>query len=506
MLDFIKKLFCTPIEEEGDPIKNSKPDYTIPAVAYEPVSGAVPGAADDACSSVMVLVEAIKQSRRCEEGVQQEVETAIDDGSMPISDLVSLAAMAFSNHLISLYASGEAVPACDLASLAEHFLNQPKAMDALSGARIAHKPIIASAVLSCMDDCGTLDRTLTGERLSKAFDEVCRSDLYGTERALVKLWSKVFVASVSFADEVPSSLVGFATGSKTHGAMVTSRISDLNRGSRNWAWMRSDDRERLRSFSAVVLEAIAESFPSDYVALITLGHIYLGSGRYDDARDCFRRALAVQVALGASKKEICDANLAIVRTYDSQVKFMKKSHCFDRDEIGEVEVEARRSYKDLITLANSSGVPIEGYLQHFIRFLKNNRRFREAEDAVMSMEAGYRRCLEEGMLYSSMNARRPVDVARYQNFPRAIECYVKAWHMLMESEIDPCPSVMISVLYPLASALRYSGDMESAYNVAMFGLSIKPDSKLLQIIEQTGHDVRACAKGSSRLPLLLTSA
>ena len=447
-----------------------------------------------------------KKVSKVDEATQAMVERLVDTEMIGAGELVELVHAAFSNYALARIIDGEGEPPADLESLACCIINQPKVMSVLDAAQEATKPVVASAVFAGLGANGCLNRGIACEVLSAGFEMLAEIDSDKSFSNRMAHWNGIFMASISFSDRVPDSLIAFAVQNPRQSKAVTSRVSKVNHASRSWEWANFEDLDRASKFCVFVLESIVKADPEDYVAFIALGNVYLDANRHVEARGCFRKAAAIQAQLGFGHKDLCDAKLAIARTYASQVKFMKKSHNCTREEVRFVMVEAREGYASLIDSAVAHGIDCDAYYQHYVRFLKNNGLFRDAEEIVQQMAPGWRRSLEEGMLYSSINARRPDDVARFTDFPHAIACFVDAWHKLDKSESRQSSKAKASVLYPLANALFNSGDEQSALEVAKYGLATLGEKRFLGIIKKAGNGVCLPDCGATKMPALLERA
>jgi len=294
-----------------------------------------------------------------------------------------------------------------------------------------------------------------------------------------------FVSALSLCSEMPEELCSFANLDKGTRCAMTQRITFLNKAIKDWDWVDQDVRRRYAVYAKCILDSIIDQSPDDLVAATVLGHVLEDAGDYLGAREAFRKALDMQVTAGCSPDDICHKRMSLINTLLSERKHLLKTHASIRERQN-LEWEIRREFDSLIGYAQEQGRDADGYIQSYARFEKSGKHFNKADDLLGQMAEGYRKHLDQAMLFSSPDAPQ-YGQAQYCDYEKALGLYQRAWGDI-GGEANKDSIKKISILYPLANTLKNMGRNQDALDICTYGLSFRKEPKLISIKESLLSD------------------
>ncbi len=325
------------------------------------------------------------------------------------------------------------------------------------------------------------------QHLSESFAALVVQEPYCLDKSGVHLWGRYLMVAVQVCRSVPASLLEYVRGDRTRRCSITSYLSKCIKCYRKWDWASEAEKARFVEYAEAVLLAIVDADPSDHVALFELAQLYEGEERYGDAEQCYHEAVArLESQDEANHESYCKLVMSSIKCQERMCK--KAAFGGDRKRAGEIARGIIEQYDSLIACAESNGVESDGFKQGLARFQKNRKDFAGAQRTLQSMQDGFRKYLELGMLHSSDNLKRHRYGYLYLDYDKAVSFYVKAWNALKDSGQPVDPRAKMTVLHPLASALFNAGRKQESYDVCLYAKTIRKEPRVDALLRRLEGD------------------
>ena len=427
---------------------------------------------------------------------QRALESLIDGNHLSDEEAVQISATLFTGWQVAH--ADELPKGISLICLVDHFKTSEHCMRAVADAGKAYKVELASIVLENAANRGPWAQKsrYNAYMLSDSFERLHSVSRCG--HGLVSLWARYFLQALIMCEAVPSSLLAWAADGEGNAHVATCALGQMRGQTQGWPWSDRYVRRRLPQFTEQVLREILVKNPGDVAACFGLSRAIEDQGRYHEARVAIRACLT---NVNAQSEDVCHLRHEILQIYRRELRDLKRMNGAVEQVIGHIETSFRADCEELIAIAREHGYPKDKYLKTYALFEKQHGRGEHALELAEQMESRYLSQLVAGMVYNDGMLLR--EGSPLYDSEKAIDCYINAWKYLQDEVPNASASQRLTVLYQLANALHYADYDGDAIDVCRYGLSLKHEPKLVNLLSRMHEKPLVRVGDEIELPAIL---